>query len=164
MTRLWSRRSVLPLSVCGITALAGCSVMGSRREPMTQFYGGRSVAYQHERVRLSLSQKTIQVGASFEFTVANTSESSITLGCHNPWTLQKYRDGQWRDVVWTSANGKPACATVLDAGKTRTERVTLERSALETQTETVREDLTSGRYRVVLLSTDPFLAADFQVE
>lgn len=53
---------------------------------------------------------------------------------------------------------------MLSAGESRIEQVTLKRSALETQTETVRNELKPGLYRFVLLGTDPFLAVDFRVK
>ena len=98
-----------------------------------------------------------------EFQVTNTGRSSITLGCGNPWTIQKSVDGEWWDAVWTSAEGFDSCATPLPAGESTAENVTIPKAALETETEEVRVELSSGQYRLVLLSTDPYLAADFRV-
>lgn len=166
----WTRRTVLSLSIGGIAGLAGCTGLAGyaapepQGEPVTEFYGGRPIEYHHDRLRLSLSKKAVRVGDSLQFAVTNTSESNVALGCHNPWTIQTFREEEWKDVVWTSANGFPSCSTVLEGGETRTERVTVDRAALETGTETVKEELTAGRYRLVLLSTDPFLAADFHLD
>lgn len=164
MSGLWSRRNFLHLSVSAIALLAGCSVRGQNGKPLTKLFGEHPIAYQHKKVHLSVSQDTVQLGETFDFTVTNTSDARVTLGCGNPWTLQKQRGGQWHDVVWTSANSVTTCATPLDAGESQTDQVTLEQSALETETETVKEDLTPGKYRLLLLSTEPFLAKDFQVQ
>jgi hypothetical protein len=164
MNRIWSRREVIYLSTSGAIALSGCLGGEKRSEPLVEHFGGKSIVYKHDRLRLSISSPVIQLGGTFKFTVKNTSDSDITLGCGNPWTLLKFRDDQWNDIIWTSAEGFASCATVLEAGKTRTEQVTLERSALETPTETVQGELTPGKYKLVLLSTDPFLGANFRVE
>lgn len=165
-----SRRKFLQLSVGSGVVFSGCLVNGAEfeptsrnPEPLTEHYGGHPVKYQHDGLRLSVASTDVQPGGTFRFEVENTSTSEITLGCGNPWTLQKFRDGEWRDVIWTTANGFPTCATPLPAGETRTEAVTVEREELASQTESVREDLTHGRYRVVLLSTEPFLAEEFRV-
>ena len=158
-----SRRTLLSLSIGGLTALSGCSVTKSEQQPLTALFGGHSVAYDHDRVRLSLSTSTVQLTETFEFTVTNTSEAMVSLGCGNPWTVQKYRDERWRDLLVTSADGFGGCGTDLPPGESRTDQVTLSKAALETETETLNEDLTPGQYRLVLLSTDPFLAEEFRV-
>ena len=128
----------------------------SNYQPLTSHYGNKPIAYEHDQLRLQVLKETVHLDGAIKFEITNTSESVISLGCHNPWTIQQFVNGQWRDVVWTSAEGFPTCATVLSAGESRVERVTISKAALETQTEEVRLDLAPGRYRFVLLPTDPF--------
>lgn len=159
-----SRRTLLTLSIGGLITLSGCSLFGSDEQSLTALFGGHSITYQHEQVRLALSTDTVQLGESFEYTVTNTSNSTFSLGCESPETIQKYRDDKWRDVVYTSAEGFGGCNTPLEAGSSYTEEVTLSESALETGKKVLKEDLTPGRYRLVLLSTEPYLAAEFRIQ
>jgi len=159
-----SRRTVLSLSVGGFTALAGCSLFGSDEESLTSLFGDHGVVYQHEQVGLSLSTDTVALGGTFEYTATNTSDTSISLGCGSPWTLQTFRDDEWRDMIFTSAEGFGGCGSSLAAGASHTEEVTLTESALESRTEVVKEDLDPGRYRLVLLFTEPYLASEFRVQ
>jgi len=164
MRGLCSRRTLLSLSISGFTALAGCSLIGSDEESLTSLFGDRGVVYQHERVRLSLSTDTVMRGGTFEYTATNASNTTISLGCSSPETLQKYRDDEWHDVIFTSAEGFGGCGSSLDPGSSHTEELALTESALESRTEVVKEDLTPGRYRLVLLFTDPYLAAEFRIQ
>jgi len=164
MRGLCSRRTLLSLSIGGLTSLAGCSLVGSDEESLTSLFGGHGVVYQHEQVRLSLSTDTVPLGGTFEYTVTNTSNSTISLGCGSPETLQKFRDDEWRDVIFTSAEGFGGCGSSLAAGASHTEEVTLTESALESRTEVVKEDLEPGRYRLVLLFTEPYLAVEFRIQ
>ena len=159
-----SRRTLLSLSIGGFTALAGCSLIGSNEESLTSLFGGHGIVYQHDQVRLSLSTDTVPPKGTFEYTVTNTSNTSISLGCGSPETLQKFRDDKWRDVIFTSAEGFGGCGSSLEAGASHTEEITLTESALETRTEVVKEDITPGHYRLVLLFTEPYLAAEFRVQ
>lgn len=131
--------------------------------PLTEHYFSNKVVYEHDQLRLHTSDNAVRPEGTIKFRITNTGDSNVSLGCHNPTTIQKQVDGEWRDVVWTSADAFLTCATVLPAGKTTTETVTISRNALETKTEKVRPELKPGQYRFVLLSTDPYLAVDFQV-
>jgi len=131
--------------------------------PFTAYHGDKPVVYQHKQLRLRALSETVSPGGTIKFRIINVGDSSITLGCNNPWTIQKSVEGQWRDGIWTSAEGYNSCASPLLAGKSTTVSVTLSQAALETQTEEVRLELNPGQYRFVLLSTDPFLAANFRV-
>jgi len=159
----YSRRTVLSASVGGLTALAGCSLIGSDTEPLTALFGDHDVVYRHEQVTLSPASETVPLGETLEYTVTNTGDSAISLGCGDPETVQKFRDETWRDVVFTSADGFGGCGSSLDAGASHTDGVTLTESALESETEVVKESLEPGRYRLVLLFTEPYLAAEFHV-
>jgi hypothetical protein len=136
---------------------------GKEYIPLTEHYFSDTVAYDHDQLRLSACDSAVQPGRTIKFKITNTGDSAITLGCHNPWTIQKRVNGQWRDVVWTSADAYLTCATVLPPGESTIEKATVSRAALAIEGEKVRLELNPGQYRFVLLSTDPYLAADFHV-
>jgi hypothetical protein len=131
--------------------------------PLTNHYFSDTIAYEHNQLRLRSLNSAVQPGGTIKFEVTNTGDSSVTLGCKNPWTLQKRVDAQWRDVIWTSTEYYLTCATMLPAGESTTVKVTVSRPTLETQSEEVRLELSPGQYRFVLLSTDPYLAVDFRI-
>ncbi|WP_368411876.1 immunoglobulin-like domain-containing protein [Haladaptatus halobius] len=174
MNRRWSRRTLLHLTGIAAVPLAGCSAVGRNKngQPLTELYDndlnvfGDSITYEHDQIRLSGPDQPVTLGDSVEFTITNTSTTEITLGCHNPWTLQQRANGRWREVLWTTSDGVPLCAFTLPPSKSYTEKVTLTHSALETlsETETVQYELTAGLYRFVILGTNPFLATDFHVQ
>lgn len=136
---------------------------GEGYTPLTDHYFSDTVTYDHDQLRLRALDNAVQPGETIKFKITNTGDSGITLGCQNPTTIQKQVDGQWRDVVWTSANAFLTCATVLPAGESSIEKVTVSRTALAAQGEKVRLELNPGQYRFVLLSTDPYLATDFHI-
>lgn len=136
---------------------------GDQYTPLTDHYHSDTIVYDHDQLRLHACDSAVRPGETTTFTITNTGDSSITLGCHNPTTIQKQVDGEWRDVVWTAANAYLACATVLQAGHSTSEEVTVARDALKSSNKEVRIELTPGQYRFVLLATDPYLAADFHV-
>jgi len=137
---------------------------GDEYTPLTDHYHSDTVVYDHDELRLQAGEGPVRLGETIAFTTTNTGDSSIPLGCHNPTTIQKQVDGEWRDVVWTTADGYLTCATMLQAGHSTSEAVTITKGELESSTEEVRVELTPGQYRFVLLATDPYLAADFQVQ
>jgi hypothetical protein len=143
----------------GVGGLIG----GDQYVPLIERHGGKAITYNHEQLRLRLGNSAVSVGGTIEFQVTNTTRSLIYLGCGNPWTIQKSVDGEWRDAIWTSAEGFGSCATPLPAGESTTENATISKAALESETEEVRVELSSGQYRLVLLSTDSYLAADFRI-
>jgi hypothetical protein len=169
-----NRRRVLGSVATGMVPfLAGCISSGGGKEskpnlgedymPLTEYYFSDTVTYDHDELRLRACDSAVQPGGTIKFKITNSGDSAVGLGCHNPWTIQKRVDGQWRDVVWTSADAYLTCATVLPAGKSTIEKVTISRAALAIEGEKVRFELNPGQYRFVLLSTDPYLAADFHV-
>ena len=143
----------------GVGGLIG----GDQYVPLIERHGGKAITYNHEQLRLRLGNSAVSVGGTIEFQVTNTTRSLIYLACGNPWTIQKSVDGEWRDAVWTSAEGFGSCATPLPAGESITENATISKAALESETEEVRVELSSGQYRLVLLSTDSYPAANFRV-
>ena len=172
MTPSWSRRATLGLVGAVVVPFAGWSVFTLAPsddspegfKPLTEHYGNHAVVYNHDQLQLSGPDAPAALGDTVVFTLTNTGNTDISLGCHNPWTLQTYIDGQWQDVMWTSADAFLTCSTILAADESRSERVTLARSALETETEKVHHELTPGRYRFVLLALTPFVAVEFQIQ
>lgn len=160
----WRRRTFHHLLGVSSVPLAGCSAFAPGAKPFSELFGDQSVIYHHDELRLSIPQETIHVGVTLAVIVENTSNEPVDLGCGIPWTMQVYRDDQWKELIWTTASGRGACGYSLDAHQSVTETVTLTRSALGSKTVGVRGILTPGRYRFVLLSTSRFPAIDFYVE
>lgn len=122
MTRFRSRRAVLHLAGVATVPFAGCSISGSSENarPLTELYDADSIAYEHDQLELSGLGQPVALGEHIAFTISNTSTASVSLGCHNPWTLQQPANGHWRDLLCTSARGVPNCATMLSAGESQT--------------------------------------------
>ncbi|WP_423745120.1 immunoglobulin-like domain-containing protein (plasmid) [Haladaptatus sp. SPP-AMP-3] len=171
MDRQWSRRALLHLCGAAAASLGGCTALGRSKnaQPLTEQYEEtlefeEPITYEHDQLQLSGPEKPVTLGETIEFTVTNTGTSEVSLGCQNPWTLQQRNDGRWREVIWTTSDAFLLCLTVLKPGDSLTEDVTLRRSALETQSEIVKYDLTPGLYRLVLLETDPYFAVNFRIK
>lgn len=160
-TRTETTQTDTPSESTGETQKA--TEQGDQYTPLTDHYHSDTVVYNHDQLRLQACESAVKLGETLAFTITNTGDSSISLGCKNPTTLQKQVDGEWRDVVWTAADAYLTCVTMLQAGHSTSEAVTLTKDELESSTEEVRVELTPGQYRFVLLATDPYLAADFQV-
>lgn len=159
----WHRRPLLHLLGSSSVLLAGCSASSSESQPFSELFGEHPITYQHDELDLSIPAESVRVGDTFLVRLTNTADEPVGLHCGNPWTLQVYRENQWKELIWTTADGWGGCAGSIPSHQTQTERVTLARSALESQTEEVRGELSPGKYRFVLLSTDQFPAVDFHV-
>ncbi len=138
-------------------------------QPLTEKYEEtleleEPITYEHDHLQLSGPENPVTTGETIEFTVTNTSTTEISLGCHNPWTLQQQKNGRWREMMWTTSNVFLACLTTLKPGDSITETVTLGRSALETKSEIIKHEFVPGLYRFVLLATDPFFAINFRIK
>ena len=121
------------------------------------------MGYEHGDLKLRLLQDTVRIGDTIEFEATTTSDSRITLGCHDPWAIQRDVDGEWRHVTWTSDRYYRQCATVLGPGKSLVESITLSKSGLKSQAEEVHMELRSGQYRFLLLGASPVLALHFDL-
>ena len=112
MNRRLSRRKLLHLTGIAAVPLAGCSALGRNKngQPLSELYDndldvlGDSVTYEHDQIRLSGPDQPVVLGDTVEFTIINTSTTEITLGCHNPWTLQQRAKDRWREVLWTTSD------------------------------------------------------------
>jgi hypothetical protein len=168
------RRFLVSAATVTVPSAAGCisgvvgggeggPTLGEDYVPLTEHYHATTVVYNNEQLRLRAGDSPVPIGGTITFKITNTSPSSIGLGCHNPWTIQQRVDGEWRDVIWTAAEGFLLCVTGLPAGESTSVTVTLSKAALETQSRAVPLELRPGQYRFVLLSQTPYLAVNFRV-
>lgn len=161
------RRTYLTSLLGSAAVLSGCSARGLRTDggkDLESYQPDKEIVYDHDDLSLEVLQDTIHHKDEVEFRVSNTSQSQVTLGCDNPWALQKNTDGKWQHVTWTNQKYYDLCASLLPPGDSITETVTLSESKLETQASEVKAELTPGNYRFVVLGSSPFLAVDFEVQ
>lgn len=165
-----SRRAVV--TGVGAAVLGGATVVtafGAGRvtlgDPPPEYHGRAPVVYERDDLRVLPVDDPARIGESITFEITNTATAeAVTLGCHVPWALQAYEDGDWRHVSWTEGRYYQACATVIEPGVTTTVTVPLSAEAIadEAVSSGPATDLTPGTYRLVLLGTDPYLAVNFQ--
>lgn len=159
-----NRRTYLSSLAATTVVFSGCSALGkSPEDSQPEYYGQENVVYEHDKIDLNLRQETVHLGDSIEVEITNTSDSEVFMGCHAPWALQKYSDGDWRHVTWTAEGYFDLCTTRLTAGSSLVQGLTLSKSELENQADEVRGDLTSGKYRFVVIGMSPYVALDFDV-
>lgn len=160
---MMERRNLLALGTFGLLgtgitgAILGHSFLSMKNTPKGGYTEDDRIAYKHRDIRLSRGQDTIHLGEEIEFEITNTSDSRISLGCHNPWAIETYLDGGWRTVTWTGDDYYDLCATLLSPGESRVETITVAADHLERRGD-VRTELQPGTYRFVLLGPSPFLA------
>lgn len=160
------RRTYLTGISTGVAGLVGVTIADLRSDggkPQAEYQDDKQVVYEHDDLKLRISQDTVRLGDTIEFEVTNTGDSEITLGCHNPWAIQKQSDGEWRHVTWTSGKYHNLCATVLSPSSSLEESITLSKFELASQADEVHAELRPGQYRFILLGSSPFLALDFTV-
>lgn len=153
-------------AVAALLSSAGCTVAGLRSEddePQAGYLTDEDVVYEHEDLELQLRQESVHLGDAVEFEVLNTGESEVSLGCQNPWALQRQVDGEWRHLTWTGERNYRACYTGLTPDTSVTVEIPLSGSELPQQADDVQTELRPGQYRFILLGTSPFLALDFTV-
>lgn len=144
-------------------AVVGFEPPSSGDEPRAAYQDEGEIVYDHDDLELRFEAESVHLGDTIAFEVINTGDSKVSLGCHNPWALQRYADGEWRHVTWTGSRYYQMCATELPAGESITERVTFSESSLENQASEVHGELQSGQYRFVLLGSAPFVAVGFPI-
>lgn len=145
---------------------AGCTVAGRQSdddESQAGYQTDEDVVYDHDSLELQLRQESVHLGDTVEIEVKNTGESEVSLGCQNPWALQRHSDGEWRHVTWTGEKYYRLCYTGLTPDSSISEEIPLSRSELTQQVDDVQTELRPGQYRFVLLGTSPFVALDFTV-
>lgn len=160
----------------GTLALLGVGVTGTalgygplaQDDPSRPAYldNGR-IVYEHDRLQLRAQQDVVRRGDTITFEITNTGESNdVSLGCHNPWAIQYYEDGEWNHAVWTGGRYYLLCLTSLSPGGTYTEEVTLSDEAISEQpyVDDVDFKFTPGKYRFVVVGSDPYLAVNFRIE
>lgn len=158
------RRTYLASLALGSGGLVGWTALGrSTEDTQPEYYGQEPIVTERDDLSIGLRQETVRLGDTVTFEVTNTGDSSINLGCHNPWALQRKSNDDWRHVAWTSERFYRLCLTRLEPEGTTVEQVTLSRAALADQTSSVEGDLSPGRYRFLLVGTSPYLAIEFDV-
>lgn len=158
------RRTYLASLGGAATSLAGVTATDDlQKKDQPPYRGDERVVYEQEDLKLRLLRETIQPGDTIEFKVTNTGNSKTVLGCHNPWAIQRYLDGEWRHVTWTGDRYYQMCATILSPGGSLVESITLSESKLEQYPDEYSVELRSGKYRFLLLGSSPYLAIDFHI-
>lgn len=160
------RRAVLASGVVGLFACAGCTAPGRlahARQDWPEYGDHAAVVDEHEELELRLRDGPVHLGDTIEFEVTNVGTADVSLGCDNPWALQRYADDGWRHVTWTADRYYQLCLTLLAPGNARVESFTVSVGKLEERASEVETALEPGRYRFVLLGPDPFLAREFEV-
>lgn len=162
-----SRRRFLRLgAVTALLSTAGCTVTGRQSdddEPQAEYQTDEDVVYDHHNLELHLRQESVHLGDTVEIEVRNTGESEVSIGCQNPWALQRQSDGEWRHVTWTGEKYYRLCYTGLAPDSSISEEIPLSRSELAQQADDVQTELLPGQYRFVVLGTSPFVALEFTV-
>lgn len=158
------RRTYLGSVGVGAAALSGGIVLKrSENDSESPESENAPVVYEHDDLRLETLRDSVSLGETIRFEVTNTSDSTVVLGCDNAWIVQAYSGGEWRDVTDRPRSHYQMCALELPPGESRVESATMSGERLETQTGNLLEELRPGRYRFVLLESNPRLAADFRI-
>ena len=158
----------LLLGGSAIGTAAGIGPLASNTTSQPAYFELDSPVYEQESLQLWARTERVPRGDSITFEVRHTGESeNISLGCHVPWAIQKYEDGEWKHVVWTDQRWHLMCATSIAPGDTLTTTVPLSGTMLAdghgiSNTE-ADVTFTPGKYRFVLIHANPPLAVDFRV-
>lgn len=162
------RRSVLCVANIGIVALSGCSTTSdnsAQSRPASELYGDHPIVYSHDELRTTGPDKPVAAGESIAFTVTNTSDSVISLVGGSSWTIQRETDGSWQELIWTTNDALGGGERELNPGESHIYQFELSRAGIEDKVGgTVRETISTGTYRFVVLGTEPFVAIRFRVE
>jgi hypothetical protein len=163
------------IGAAGVTLLGGGAAVGTvlgvgplaSEDSSKPWYLGRaSVVYERDRLRLSARQDAVRRGDTITFEITHIGDSEpVSLGCNVWWAIQTYEDDEWRHAVWTDGRFHQLCASEIGSGRTLTEKVPLSRTALAEHrgiTESNTE-FTPGKYRFVLVGSEPYLAVNFRV-
>ena len=163
-----SRRRLLRLvGASASVPLAGCTVSAFRSEEASsdpEYVDEADVVYEHEQLTLTVQPETVRLGDRVEFELQNQGTSKFTLGCHNPWALQRQTNDGWTHLTWTAEGYYDLCAFVLPAGEHTTVELKLSESALTDVAAPLSGELQPGTYRFLILGTTPYLAVEFAVD
>jgi hypothetical protein len=127
-----------------------------------------SIVYEHEYLELRALTNAVRPGESITFEIHHTGDSEvISLGCHIPWAIQKYENKEWKHAVWTDERWHLLCATSISPGETLSRTIPLSASALADDQGVSESEadvtFTPGKYRFVLVHSNPPLAANFSM-
>jgi len=160
------RRTLIRVGGLGVAGVAttgaafGVEPFGSD-DSRPEYLGREPVVYERDDLRLEMLRGIVRRGETVTFELTNTGESWITLGCGNPWALQKRAAGGWRHVAWTGERYYQLCLSGIEPGETVTEHVPMSKSELDSEFGPIAADLSTGEYRFVLIGTEPYPAVDF---
>lgn len=157
------RRTYLASIGAGAALSGGMVLEKSENSNTTTGEENERIVYEHENLRLQTLQDSVSLGETIKFKVTNIGNSTVVLGCNNPWIIQEYSDDEWHNVTDKPQGYSQLCALELPPGESRVESATMLKDELEKQTGNLLEELHPGRYRFVLLKTDPQLAVDFHI-
>lgn len=162
------RRTLLTVSTLGFSGIGAVgTALGigpfDLDDSQPEYLGQASVVYERDDLQLEAPQDPVRRGETITLELTNTGESWITLGCGNPWALQKHTGREWRHVAWTGERYYDLCASGIEPGETIIEHVPTAESVLDREFGPVAAELSSGGYRIVLIGTEPYLAADFRL-
>jgi len=147
---------------------AGLGPLASNTASEPTYFEEESIVYEREPLQLRAPTDAVPRGDSLTFEVHHNGESeNISLGCNIPWAIQSYEDGTWKHVVWTDQRWHDLCATLIAPGDTLTTTVSLSATALADNQGISEEEadvtFTPGKYRFILVGSNPPLAVNFRV-
>jgi len=157
------RRRRLLASLGAASALAGCATGYVADDVGPSYRNEAPVVYDRADIDISLRDGPPRLDGTVAFAITNTGEDGVSLGCKNPWALQRRDDGEWHHVTWTASRYPLLCLTSVGPGRTYTERVTLSEEWLTEQGMSVERPLTPGTYRYVVVGTSPYPALEFEL-
>lgn len=158
------RRTYLAVVGSSVTALAGCTATNPlQTQPRPDYYGEQEIVYDHPSMTLTLLEEEVHLGDRITFRINNTGETTISLGCSNPWALQRQHDGDWTHITWTAAKYYQLCLTTLTPTETINHELVFSKSGLEKYATELAQPLRPGTYRFILLGPTPFVATQFRV-
>jgi hypothetical protein len=158
------RRSYLGLLAASATTVSGCGYLGwTATDDQPAYLGESTIVTERDALVLEIEPSPGRLGESVALTVRNTGTTDVTLGCNNPWALQRRVDGGWRHLTWTAGRFYNLCLTGLPPGESLGERFTLSESGLPDAASDLQRELAPGQYRLLLVGTEPYLATEFRV-
>ena len=146
----------------------GIGPLASNTDSEPAYFEAGSIVYEREPLQLRAQTEAVRRGDSITFEGRHTGESeNISLGCNIPWAIQTHEDGTWKHVVWTDQRWYDMCATSIAPGDTLTTTVPLSGTALADNHGISEGEadvtFTPGKYRFVLVHSNPPLAVNFRV-
>lgn len=153
------------LGVAGIGTVYGFDPLGGDENCEYQYRCDGEIVYEHEDLDLHTKTPSVRRGEAARFDLRNRSEEPIPVGCNLPWALQTESEDRWRHVTWTAGRYYDLCFQAIRGGDRLRIRIPMSTTDLEADRDVadLAVSLEPGRYRLVLVGTEPHLAADFEM-